>query len=103
VLAVAPGLVDPIRQAEAANEVVLIVVDPWTVRIKSYRDPLQAYDEQNFINCELLVPWNGADAETAASVADLRYSLRQSFQRTYVLNRSHLQDNITSREEFERA
>jgi FxsC-like protein len=49
-------LVETIRRAAAANEIVLIVIDPWTVRIQSYRDPLRAYDRQTFINCALLVP-----------------------------------------------
>ena len=60
-LAAAQDLVDSLRAARSREELVVVVVDPWTLRLPAYRQAMQDYDERNFLNCTLVVPWHEDD------------------------------------------
>jgi FxsC-like protein len=95
-------LTDRIRRAEEAGEIVLVVVDPWTAQLASYRAYLSAIDQAQFVNYGILVPLNPHDLDTSGQPEELRGLVRQALSRTYVVNRSYIRDSISSREEFER-
>ena len=52
------NLLDRIQEAEAKKEIVVLLVDPWTIRVKTYRKLMEQYDRRNFLNCAVLVAWN---------------------------------------------
>jgi hypothetical protein len=51
-------LVHRIRKAEQDGQVVILLVDPWSICIKTYREVMEEYDKSNFENCAVLVAWN---------------------------------------------
>jgi FxsC-like protein len=79
-----PTLIQRLRQAEAANKVVMIVVDTWTLRLDRYRSFMQQYDAGQFLNCVVLIPWNNRDDETVSSRGALERAVGEAFTRRVV-------------------
>jgi len=77
------GLVDAIKQAEKENSVAIVIVDPWTARHPEYRPVLSQFDEFQFRNCVVLIPWNRSDAQTESARQLLRDDLRQTLSRSF--------------------
>jgi len=98
---VSEDLIEKLRAAEAANSVVVIVVDPWSIQVKPYRERMLDFDETDFLNCRVLVPWNDKDEETSKSFGVLSTDVRRTFTRKFILN-TYIKDSIKSLEELER-
>jgi FxsC-like protein len=99
---VGQGLLEHLRRAEDSNTIVLIVVDPWTIKIDSYRTHMADFDQQIFANCGLLVPWNQNDSETVADREALQAGLSETFPRVIALNSTYVRDAIGSADELKR-
>jgi FxsC-like protein len=69
------GIVDVVKRAAASNSPVLIVVDPWTLRISLYHEHLRTLDDIDLTTTAVLVPWNEDDPETKKSATDLELAL----------------------------
>lgn len=96
-------LVDRLRSAEAAHAIVIIIVDPWSIQLDSYEPHMRAFDQNSFVNCGLLIPWNESDQETGEMVSRLGGLIRQTFSRCYVLNTAYIRDRIHSEDELQHA
>lgn len=70
------NLLPRLKQAKQARVPVVIFADPWSLRLKRYRELLAEYDDLNLMNCAVLVPWNRDDPETAAQEQALFSELR---------------------------
>jgi FxsC-like protein len=81
------NLLPRLKQAKQARVPVVIFADPWSVRLKRYRELLAEYDDLNLMNCAVLVPWNRDDPETAnqeqALFAELRNVCGQKIKQQY--------------------
>jgi FxsC-like protein len=96
-------LMQQLQAAEKNNEVVVLVVDPWTVKLPHYQAPMNDYDQRNLINCVVLVPWNPNDPAMVNQRAQLELFLRQAFPRkTTVKDPNCFIDNIASLEDFKK-
>ena len=95
-----PDLINKIKEAELNNSLVIIIVDPWTVKISSYKEFLSNYDNTNYINSGLLVPWNFSDDETTQEKNQLQENLHQALSHCIAGNRSQVRDEILSLEEL---
>jgi FxsC-like protein len=73
-------IAERVRRAQADNSLVLLVVDPWTLRIQLYHEYLKKYDEQEFLNSAVLVPWNDNDDETIGATEELETALEATFE-----------------------
>ena len=90
--------VEAILDAERNHNVVVVVVDAWTLKLDTYRDFIDKFDGRFFFNCGALVPWNRADAETAAALAELRRRFSKVSIVGAVANDPHvIADGIDSR------
>jgi FxsC-like protein len=92
------NLVEKLLEAEINKEIVLIIVDAWTIRIAEYRDFIKPYDKINLTNCSVLVPWNEQDPETDQHRAELEAAIKDTFQFTAQLKRNtvYYRGSITS-------
>jgi FxsC-like protein len=79
-LAPTPGLMDQLREARRLNNVILVVVDPWSVKLPEFHQFLTDFDIEEFPNSGVLVNWNGKDPETAAKMEELRLVLGDYFR-----------------------
>lgn len=96
------NLLSRLRDAEQWNKVVVVIVDPWTIQLKTYHDSMIDYDKSSFINIEVLIPWNQRDTETVQVLDSLHVEVKQTFRRHYILTSSYIRDSIGSIDELER-
>jgi FxsC-like protein len=79
-LAPTPHLMDHLREARRLNNVILVVVDPWSVKLPDFHQFLQDFDAEGFPNSAVLVNWNGKDPETMARKQQLQLDLLDYFR-----------------------
>lgn len=101
-LPLADRLLDQLREAERTNTIVVLVVDPWSIRAETYRRYMLDYDEASFVNCGVLIPWDRPYAEAAGVRDVLEAGVRQTFSRAFVLNTSHIRSSIHSVDELQK-
>jgi FxsC-like protein len=97
-------LVERIREAEENKEVVILVVDPQSVQVKTYEQFMRGYDKNNFDNSAVLVAWNPADGATDQERKQLRQHLSETFRHHAGGKRSiYYVDSISSHRDFRSA
>lgn len=101
-LPLADRLIDQLREAERTNTIVVLVVDPWSIRSETYRRHMLEFDEANFVNCGVLIPWHRQYDEAAEVRSILETGVRQTFSRAYVLNASYIRRSIHSVDELQK-
>jgi FxsC-like protein len=74
-LAFDADIVDRIAQAEKRNELIVVVVDAWTINVERYAALLRRYDQNSPQNSAVVVPWNDQDPETVRYSRKLRKRL----------------------------
>jgi FxsC-like protein len=91
-------LLDQLRRIEKNKEVVIILLDAWTMRIESYKNLMCDYDESNFLNCAVMVPWNTPDSDTTQHRPELENTLNKTLERTIRKSKKSIyyQDSISS-------
>jgi FxsC-like protein len=68
-----------IKEAEANNRIVILIVDAWTLRLQKYKQWMLDYDRMNFGNCAVLIVWNDRDSDTTRDRDLLEFAVRQAF------------------------
>jgi FxsC-like protein len=79
VVSVDDQLMEQIEKAENNNEIVLLLVDPWTLLLPQYADWMKPFDKRFSANCALIAIRNGNDEETKRRSADLENVLGEVF------------------------
>jgi FxsC-like protein len=74
-------LIENLEQAETRHNVVLLIVDAWTLKLQQYSNLLSMFDRRIFLNCAILAPLNMKDPETAQHQDELKETLFLTFQR----------------------
>jgi len=77
-----PTLATDVRNAEADGSLVVLFVDCWTAELPMYEPILKQFDQNNYFNCSIFIPFNDNDPEAFAR----RDSLLE-FVRTNVFKR----------------
>ena len=92
-----------IRAAEASRELVVMFVDGWTAELPQYQAVLQAFDQQNYLNCSVIVPWNDEDPENQTNNQRLMNAVRGAFRfRSGGQNDLYYRAQIKSEDELRR-
>ena len=96
------NLVDMIRESRDNNIIVILIVDPWTLKVSNYSSVMQEYDSLDFFNCYLLVAFNHADNETSTELPRLQSMVEATFA-TKITHEGlkSFQSNVGKREELE--
>jgi len=97
------NLAEDIRRAEGERKIVVLLVDSWTAGLPNYKEVLQTFDRQNYLNCSVIVPWNDSDLETTQKRALLEQTLQETFYfraRPNVKNPLHFRDAVHSEEDL---
>jgi FxsC-like protein len=76
----ADRLLEEIREADEAGEIAVVIVDPWALRIRSYRQLMSQLDQQFTAKSCVIVPWNEDDQETRDCQVRLHAAVRLTFQ-----------------------
>jgi FxsC-like protein len=102
ILPPSPQSLDVLREARRLNNVILILVDPWSVRLPELQQFLRDFDAEEFPNSAVLVNWNGKDPEVAGKAAQLEAVLKEHFQGRIGRKEYH-KDPVSSAETIEQA
>jgi FxsC-like protein len=95
-------LIKRIEEAETKKELVLIIVDPLTIRVKTYAEYMRDYDKRYWDNSAVLVPWNPEHGE--AERDELRKRLAYAFPHRAAERKSiYYLDSIVSHKNFRQA
>jgi len=86
-------LLEKIRKAESENNIVIIILDIWTLELEKYQSIMKKYDKERYFNSAVLVPWNEEDFEIKKKEKQLIDNLKKTFYRQSGKN---LRTGITS-------
>lgn len=95
-------LLGQLRDAKRLNNIIVVVVDPWSVKLPDLHKFLQEFDAEEFPNSAVLVNWNGKDPETTASATNLQNMLQNYFRGRLGRKEFH-RDPVSSVEGMEQA
>lgn len=77
---VTSDLIARVDEAWKVHEPVLVLVDPWTLKVPAYQAEVKRLDRYIADNCAIVVPWNSPDPETSAQREPLKALVAQTFQ-----------------------
>lgn len=89
-----------LEEAERTNTVVVVLVDPWTLRTAVFNDHLRTFNGRLFINSVVVIVWNDRDDETARRRAELEDVTRQVFDRHFLMNSAGIKEFSGSPDEL---
>jgi len=96
-LQLAPDLIDKLNQAKEKNNIVVLIIDVWTIRLQRCHNFMREYDERSFLNCAVLIPWNDQNDETEQNRNMLENALRITFEnKTVAKDPKSFREEITS-------
>jgi FxsC-like protein len=76
------NFVTGLQWADSNKEVIVILVDPWTIQLGgSYLTYAKQYDDNDLPNSKLLVCWNNQDDDTSRQTRHLQRTLQKTFER----------------------
>lgn len=73
------GFLEQLQLTQARRNLLVVLVDPWSLRLQLYRHCAGQYDERDFWNGTVLIPWNGQDAETCEHEQSLLELIDEAF------------------------
>ncbi len=91
------------RMAEARerNEVVILLVDTWSLALTEHREAVCAYDAQDAPTAALMIPFNRRDGETIADTTVLQARLADVLPRSLQRrDRVMLRQNVATPDQF---
>jgi len=100
---VGPGLRDRLRQAKNKQNIVVLIVDPWSLDVANIADHLSEYDELDLWNCTAFVTWNVDDPETQQKSEELKQRVVEIFENKTAPGRgtNSFRDDINSLKKLE--
>lgn len=99
-------LASRIRALEQQRQLVVMLLDRWAARVPRHAAALRSFDDQNYVNCSVLLPENPADDESVQNAPQLLSGLRQALRHRIqsgnrLLLRAGITDEATFRTELE--
>jgi FxsC-like protein len=76
------NLIKHLREAEDNNTPVVLIVDPWVMKLPSYTETMSELDRNRLATSVVLIVWNDEDQETSQTADELREILRKTFPRS---------------------
>ena len=99
------ALLTALREANDRNNVIVVVVDPWSLSLHSFREFVEKFDSESFPTSGVIVSWNGNDGETPHHLPVLKNRLadhfggrvaREEYYNPQVANPEELRDAIVA-------
>ncbi len=77
------GLADRTITAHRLRQIVMVVVDPWALKLQEHRDALGTFDSLDAVGAFITVPFNGEDDESWTDRGNLDERLSAILPRRY--------------------
>jgi len=96
-------LIKQLEEADRTNVVVILVVDPWSLRMPFFKSLMEEFDSRVFVNCGVLILWDMNDAETSTNREALEVLVRTVFSRQLLSSSPQFfRPSVKSEDEFAR-
>lgn len=73
-------IIERLRLADEKKEIIVVVVDVWSMKVPTYHDLMRLYDTAGFLNCAVIIIWNEEDDETQHNLSELRDLVTVTFR-----------------------
>ena len=83
-------LVQIVEKAAKDNNVLLVVIDPWSVFLPNLQLNLKELDRRRNAYGSMFVCWNDGDPDTSRKASELQQELQDAFEETIIDNQSWL-------------
>ncbi|BCY13147.1 TIR-like protein FxsC [Actinoplanes sp. L3-i22] len=70
-----------IARAERDNQIVVLLVDPWSTQMPRYHEILKDYDGRDEPSAAVMIPWSRDDSEIRDNAQRLHNSINETFPR----------------------
>lgn len=100
VLPITDTLIEQLKKADETNTIVVLIVDPWTLKVQTYLDRMKEYDSRNLVSCGVLVVWSGDEQERQQAENALRNTVNYAFQNTIINNNMYIRPRVQSEAEL---
>jgi FxsC-like protein len=90
-----------ITQAQAENQIVVLLVDPWSTKMNRHHRILNAYDQREDHPAAVMIPWSRDDTETQANAEELTEAIQRTFAKN--INRPYsatFRSNVLNNDAF---
>lgn len=91
-----------VEEAGRNNQIVVVVIDTWTLKLPAYQQLLQPFDGKSFLHCIIVVPWNQSDEETVNNRVQLEKYLGITLPTIYNNKPQNFLGEISSADELRR-
>ena len=96
------AIIEALLKEDRPDEMVVLVVDPWTIRLPDYQKLMRGFDARQPVYSGVVIPWNDQDQENIAADAELGATVRVTFQRMFS-DQNRFRYRIRSAKDFEDA
>lgn len=72
---------DCIDRARRDNQIVVLLVDPWSTKMEGHHEILNRYDRRDDQPAAVMIPWSTEDTETRSRSAELTTAVGRTFPR----------------------
>ena len=96
VLPLTDALLKQLDAADDSNTIVVLVVDPWSLNVKTYQEYMKSYDKRNLVSCAVLVVSNPDDRDEAFTPEQLQQRVRETFRNSLTNKNVYVRDTIRS-------
>lgn len=79
-LCVAENLKELVAEARDRKEIIIVIVDAWTVRVEKYKKWMCDVDQASLWNSDVVVLLNDADADTKKARSELLSEIKRTFK-----------------------
>jgi FxsC-like protein len=76
----ATALLEAMREANHRNNVIAVLVDPWSLSLHSFKEFAEKFDGEAFPTSGVIVTWNIGDGETPGHLPVLKNRLADQFR-----------------------
>jgi FxsC-like protein len=89
-----------VENAFKDNNIVILIIDPWSLKLQDYANKASDYDAHEYLNCAVMVSYNSYDLETIRSKENLKGVVQSVFiHKSAIMNPETFKPNISSYEE----
>lgn len=89
-----------IDRARRDNQIVVLLVDPWSTKMASHREILGRYDARTDQPATVLIPWSTSDIETSSKTPELNMAVRRAFPRNTRRTETTFRQSVLTNESF---
>jgi FxsC-like protein len=95
-------LITRLNEAKALKNIVILVVDPWSLNLAEIEEFAQKFDAVDFPTSGVIVTWNDKDVETTSNYSSLQTKISGHF-RGRRSRQEYFQERVTSPAELREA